>query len=70
MGTGRVKIKTPTMAQKPPMALPVIDEGVWVPYPTVIEKAQIGHQFVRLVLGTHTVIFFRDKGNICLDVYW
>ena len=59
MGTGRVKIKTPTMAQKPPMALPVIDEGVWVPYPTVIEKAQIGHQFVRLFLG-HTRYFFSE----------
>ena len=38
IGTGKVKIKTPTIAQKPPIAFPVIDEGVWVPYPTIEEK--------------------------------
>ena len=34
MGTGRVRMKTPTTAQTPPIALPVSDAGVCVPYPT------------------------------------
>ena len=38
MGTGKVKINTPTMAQKPPIALPVMDCGVWVPQPTEKQK--------------------------------
>ena len=28
IGTGKVKMKTPTIAQKPPIALPVMEEGV------------------------------------------
>ena len=38
MGTGKVKMKTPTIAQNPPIAFPVIDEGVCVPYPTKLRK--------------------------------
>ena len=34
MGTGRVRMKTPTTAQTPPIALPVSEAGVCVPYPT------------------------------------
>ena len=33
-----MSIKTPTIAQNPPMAFPVIDEGVCVPYPTEKRK--------------------------------
>ena len=31
-------MKTPTIAQVPPMALPQIEDGVCVPYPTEWEK--------------------------------
>ena len=50
------------MAQNPPMAFPVIDDGVCVPYPTKTRKIQ-RYEWVGSSLVSVRLWNFKDSGS-------